>query len=198
MFTIPVEKEEVLSDYPNVEKDWIELSNSKFLNNELDEEKMSFFYSYGFFLPKINDMEKKIEFYENMYENTQKMMFDERLEFELKKVRVNLTMLVGKNFVLSNRMPKGTIPDIIRKVVTEVTKVKMLVEYEFNNNEDVKKSIPEIDTSIISFEIIRDVVKDENKLNLDIDDILDKISQDGLDSLSDEEREFLDKKSKDV
>ena len=198
MFTIPVEKEEVLSDYPNVEKDWIELSNSKFLNNELDEEKMSFFYSYGFFLPKINDMEKKIEFYENMYENTQKMMFDERLEFELKKVRVNLTMLVGKNFVLSNRMPKGIIPDIIRKVVTEVTKVKMLVEYEFNNNEDVKKSIPEIDTSIISFEIIRDVVKDENKLNLDIDDILDKISQDGLDSLSDEEREFLDKKSKDV
>jgi hypothetical protein len=198
MFTIPVEKEEVLSDYPNVEKDWIELSNTKFLNNELDEEKMSFFYSYGFFLPKINDMEKKIEFYENMYENTQKMMFDERLEFELKKVRVNLTMLVGKNFVLSNRMPKGTIPDIIRKVVTEVTKVKMLVEYEFNNNEDVKKSIPEIDTSIISFEIIRDVVKDENKLNLDIDDILDKISQDGLDSLSDEEREFLDKKSKDV
>jgi hypothetical protein len=133
-----------------------------------------------------------------MYENTQKMMFDERLEFELKKVRVNLTMLVGKNFVLSNRMPKGTIPDIIRKVVTEVTKVKMLVEYEFNNNEDVKKSIPEIDTSIISFEIIRDVVKDENKLNLDIDDILDKISQDGLDSLSDEEKEFLDKKSKDV
>ncbi len=198
MFTIPLEKEEVLSDYPNVEKDWIELSNSKFLNNELDEEKMSFFYSYGFFLPKINDMEKKIEFYENMYENTQKMMFDERLEFELKKVRVNLTMLVGKNFVLSNRMPKGTIPDIIRKVVTEVTKVKMLVEYEFNNNEDVKKSIPEIDTSIISFEIIRDVVKDENKLNLDIDDILDKISQDGLDSLSDEEKEFLDKKSKDV
>jgi len=198
MFTIPVEKEEVLSDYPNVEKDWIELSNTKFLNNELDEEKMSFFYSYGFFLPKINDMEKKIEFYENMYENTQKMMFDERLEFELKKVRVNLTMLVGKNFVLSNRMPKGTIPDIIRKVVTEVTKVKMLVEYEFNNNEDVKKSIPEIDTSIISFEIIRDVVKDENKLNLDIDDILDKISQDGLDSLSDEEKEFLDKKSKDV
>lgn len=59
MFTIPLEKEEVLSDYPNVEKDWIELSNSKFLNNELDEEKMSFFYSYGFFLPKINDMEKK-------------------------------------------------------------------------------------------------------------------------------------------
>jgi hypothetical protein len=198
MFTIPVEKEEVLSDYPNIEKDWIELSNSNFLNNKLDEKKMKFFYSYGFFLPKVKDIEEKIEFYEKMYEETQKMMFDERLEFEISKVRVNLTMLVGKNFVLSNRMPKNIIPDIVRKIVTEVTKVKMLVEYEFNNNEDIKKSIPEIDTSIISFEIIRDVVKDENKLNLDIDNILDKISQDGLDSLSDEEREFLDKKSKDV
>jgi hypothetical protein len=198
MFTIPVEKEEVLSDYPNIEKDWIELSNSKFLNNELDENKMSFFYSYGFFLPKINDMEKKIDFYENMYENTSKMLFNERLDFELSKVRVNLTMLVGKNFVLSNRMPKGTIPDIIKKIVTEVTKVKMLVEYEFNNNEEIKKSIPQIDNSIISFEIIRDVVKDENKLNLNIDDILDKISKSGLDALSDEEKDFLDKKSKDI
>lgn len=198
MFTIPVEKEEVLQDYPNVKTDWIDLANSKFLNNELNEDKISFYYSYGFFLPKIKDLDKKIDFYENMYENTSKMMFDDRLEFELSKVRVNLTMLVGKNFVLSNRMPKGSIPEIIRKVVTEVTKVKMLVEYEYHNNDSIKKSIPEIDTSIVSFEIIRDVVKDENKLNLDIDSILDKISQEGLDSLSDEEREFLDKKSKDV
>ena len=198
MFTIPVEKEEVLQDYPNVKADWIDLANSKFLNNELNEDKISFYYSYGFFLPKVKDLDKKIEFYETMYENTSKMIFDDRLEFELSKVRVNLTMLVGKNFVLSNRMPKGSMPEIIRKVVTEVTKVKMLVEYEYHNNDEIKNSIPEIDTSIVSFEIIRDVVKDENKLNLDIDSILDKISQEGLDSLSDEEREFLDKKSKDV
>ena len=34
--------------------------------------------------------------------------------------------------------------------------------------------------------------------NLDIDSILDKISNEGLDSLSEEEKDFLDKKSKDV
>jgi hypothetical protein len=198
MFTIPVEKEEVILDYPNVKTDWIDLANSKFLDNKLDESKISFYYSYGFFLPKISDIDKKIEFYEDMYDSINKMMFDDRLEFELSKVRVNLTMLIGKNFVLSNRMPKEFIPEIVRKIVTEVTKVKMLVEYEYHSNEDIKNSIPEIDTSIVSFEIIRDVVKDENKLNLDIDSILDKISEKGLESLSDEEREFLDKKSKDV
>lgn len=198
MFTIPVEKDQVLSDYPNIKTDWIDLANSNFLNNKLDEEKISFYYSYGFFLPKIKDLEKKIDFYENMLETTSKMMFDDRLDYELSKVRVNLTMLTGKNFVLSNRMPKGSIPEIIREVVTEVTKVKMIVESEYHENEDIKNSIPEIDTSIISFEIIREVIKDENKLNLDIDSILDKISNKGLDSLSEEEIKFLDKKSKDV
>lgn len=198
MFTIPVEKSEVLLDYPNVEKDWMELAKSNFLDNKLDEEKLSFYYSYGFFLPKFDDLEKKKEFYNDMYSKLDNMLFDERLEFELSKVRVNLTMLVGKNFVLSNRMPKGTIPKIIKEIVTEVTKVKMLVESEYHENEDVKNSIPDIDTSMVSFEIIRDVVKDENKSNLDIDSILDKISNDGLDSLSDEEKEFLDKKSKDI
>ena len=198
MFTIPVEKEDVLLDYPNIQKEWIDLANSKFLNNNLNEDKMSFFYSYDFFIPKVSDLDKKLEFYKDMYNKTAKMMFDDRLKFELSKVRVNLTMLVGKNFVLSNRMSKDKIPNIIKQIVTEVTKVKMLVEYEYHNNEEVKNSIPEIDTSIVSFEIIKDVVKDENKLDLDIDSILDKISQEGLESLSDEEREFLDKKSKDV
>ena len=198
MFTIPVEKDQVLSDYPNIKKDWIDLANSNFLNNKLDEEKISFYYSYGFFLPKITDLDKKVDFYEKMFEKTSNMMFNDRLDHELSKVRVNLTMLIGKNFVLSNRMPKGSIPEIIRKVVTEVTKVKMIVESEYHENEDIKNSIPEIDTSIISFEIIREVVKDEHKLNLDIDSILDKISNNGLNSLSEEEREFLDKKSKDV
>jgi hypothetical protein len=133
-----------------------------------------------------------------MYENTQKMMFDERLEFELKKVRVNLTMLVGKNFVLSNRMPKDTIPELIRKVVTEVTKVKMLVEYEYHMDDNIKNSIPPIDNSIVSFEIVRDIVKDEKKSDLNIDELLDKISDEGIESLTPEEKEFLDKKSKDV
>ena len=198
MFTIPAEKEEVLIAYPEVQKEWIELAKDKFLNGELNEDKISFFYSYGFFLPKIEDIEKKIEFYEDMYEKTNKMLFNDRLDFELSKVRVNLTMLIGKNFVLSNRMPKDIIPELIRKVVTEVTKVKMLVEYEYHMDDNIKNSIPPIDNSIVSFEIVRDIVKDEKKSDLNIDELLDKISDEGIESLTPEEKEFLDKKSKDV
>lgn len=195
---MPVLKEEVIIDYPNIEKDWIELAKDKFLGKNIDEENIKFLYSYGFFLPKISNIDDKNEFYQNMYEKTNMMKFDERLEFELSKVRVNLTMLIGKNFVLSNRMPKETIPVLIKQIVTEVTKVKMLIEYEYHNNDSVKESIPEIDTSIVKFEIISEIIKDDNKMNLDVDLILDKISAKGFDSLSDEEREFLDKKSKDI
>lgn len=195
---MPVLKEEVIIDYPNIEKDWIELAKDKFLEKNIDEENIKFLYSYGFFLPKISNIDDKNEFYHNMYEKTNMMKFDERLEFELSKVRVNLTMLIGKNFVLSNRMPKETIPVLIKQIVTEVTKVKMLIEYEYHNDDSVKESIPEIDTSIVKFEIISEIIKDDNKMNLDVDLILDKISAKGFDSLSDEEREFLDKKSKDI
>jgi len=76
--------------------------------------------------------------------------------------------------------------------------VKMLVEYEYNQNEEVKSSIPDVDTNIVSFEIIREAVNNDysKSQNFDIDSILDKISQKGMDSLSDEEKDFLDKKSK--
>jgi hypothetical protein len=99
---------------------------------------------------------------------------------------------------LSNRLDKGIVPKIINDIVTEITKVKMLVEYEYNQNEEVKSSIPDVDTNIVSFEIIREAVNNDysKSQNFDIDSILDKISQKGMDSLSDEEKDFLDKKSK--
>ena len=126
-----------------------------------------------------------------------KMLFDERLNFELSKVRVNLTMKIG-HFVISDRLPKGVIPHSVVKIVTEVTKVKMMIESDYYQNEEVKNSIPEIDKTFVDIEIVKDVVTNDYKedKNFDIDSILDKISQKGLDSLSNEEKDFLDNKSK--
>lgn len=198
MFILNAQKEEVLSEFPIIQ-DWIDNVESNFLKKEIDDSKLSFFYSYGFFLPKKENPE---EFYIDMYEKTSKMLFDERLTFELSKVRVNLTMKVGKNFILSDRLVKGSLPSIVKLIVTELTKVKMILESEFNeseNSEEIKKSIPEVDRSVVDFEIIRDVIqKDYNIENFDIDNLLDKINQEGIESLSDEERDFLDKKSKDI
>ena len=195
MFTIDIKKDELVNQFPEIKK-WVKkIKKMSFSNQELDESKIEFYCSYGYFVPKSFNGEK----FSEISEITSKMLFNERLNFELGKVRVNITMKVG-HFVISDRLPKGLIPETVAKIVTEVTKVKMMVESEYYQNEEVKNSIPEIDKTFVDIEIVKDVVNNdykENK-NFDVDSILDKISQKGLDSLSDEEKEFLDNKSKGI
>lgn len=193
MFTINVEKDELVNQFPEVKK-WVKkIQKMSFSNKEFDESNIEFYCSYGFFVPKSYNGEK----FSEVAEATSKMLFQERLNFELSKVRVNLTMKIG-HFVISDRLPKGVIPETVVKIVTEITKVKMMVESEYYQNEEVKNSIPEIDKTFVDIEIVRDVVNNDYKedKNFDVDSILDKISQKGLDSLSDEEKDFLDNKSK--
>jgi hypothetical protein len=194
MFTINVEKDELVNQFPEIKK-WVKkIQKMSFSNKkEINDSEIEFYCSYGYFVPKSFNGDK----YAEISEATSKMLFDERLNFELSKVRVNLTMKIG-HFVISDRLPKGVVPESVVRIVTEVTKVKMMVESEFYQNEEVKKSIPEIDKTYVDIEIVKDVVTNdykENK-NFDIDSILDKISENGLDSLSEEEKNFLDNKSK--
>jgi hypothetical protein len=193
MFTINVEKDELVNQFPEVKK-WVKkIQKMSFSNKDFDESNIEFYCSYGYFVPKSYNGEKFTE----ISDITSKMLFQERLNFELSKVRVNLTMKIG-NFVIGDRLPKGVIPETVVKIVTEVTKVKMMVESDYYQNEEVKNSIPEIDRTFVDIEIVKDVVNNDYKedKNFDVDSILDKISQKGLDSLSDEEKDFLDNKSK--
>jgi hypothetical protein len=194
MFTIFTTIDEVLEELPTFYDKWV--SSAKQINPDLNESKLEFFYNYGFFHKKV---ENKEDFYREMFKKCSSMMFEERLDFELSKIRVELVMK-SDHLIISNRLPKNIIPSIIEDIITEITKVKMLVEYEYNENEEVKASIPDVDSSIVSFEIIRDVINGDysKSQNFDIDSILDKISDKGMEALSDEEREFLDKKSKDI
>jgi len=193
MFTIQVTKEEASKDYPQVVENWMNFLEKS--GKEINEDKLEFYYSYGFFIPKVEDKQK---FYEEVFENCSNMLYDERLVYELSKVRVNMGMKMGQ-FIISDRMSKEYVPSIIAEIVNEVTKVKMLVESEYHENQEVKDSIPELDSDV-SFDIIKDVVSGDysDVQNFDIDSILDKISQKGMDSLSEEEKEFLNKKSKDI
>lgn len=195
MFILSAKKEDVLSDFPYV-KEWIDNAQTNFIKSEIEESNMDFYYTYGFFVPKVDNRE---ELYTDMYEKTSKMLFEDRLNFELSKVRVNLTMKIGKHFMLTNRLEKGSLPSMVKTIVTELTKVKMTIEAEYSENEEVKSSIPEIDRDIVNLEIIKDVIeKDYDIKDFDIDDLLDKINEAGIESLSDEERDFLNKKSKDL
>ncbi len=195
MFNVLIENEELLK-LPEVQT-WVKsLKELTFSENEVDLSKISFITSFGFFVPKSqNTMDKLIE----TSEITKDMLFEERLNYELSKTRVQVTLQYGKNFAITNRLPKGSIPTDIVNIVKELTKVKMTIEFDVYGNQEVKDSIPEIDKSVVDFQIIKDVVdndyKDQN-VSYDIDDILDKINDGGFDSLTDDEREFLDNKSK--
>jgi len=194
MFTIDIKKEDLVNQFPEIEK-WVKkIKKFSFSQKEVNDSKIEFYCSFGFFVPKSHNTQEK---FEELAEITSKMLFEERVNFEMSKVRVNITMKVG-NFVISDRLPKGIIPDTVFKIVSEITKVKMTIESDFYGNKEVKNSIPEIDRNFVDIEIVRDVVNTDykNQSEFDIDSILDKIGQDGLDSLTDEEKEFLDKKSK--
>lgn len=197
MFGIDVERKEVTKEFPIV-KDWLKkLKKLKFGDGEFDKDEVEFYYSYGFFVPKSKNNEEE---YLKSIESTLTMLYPERLTFELSKVRVNISMKLD-NFIITDRLPKGSVPVRIHEIVAEVTKVKMMVESEFSYNKEVLESIPALDKTIVDIEIIKNPETQEiesESQSFTIDTILDKISKRGYESLSKEEKEFLDNKSKNM
>lgn len=197
MFGIDVERKEVTKEFPIV-KDWLKkLKKLKFGDGEFDKDEVEFYYSYGFFVPKSKNNEEE---YLKSIESTLTMLYPERLTFELSKVRVNISMKLD-NFIITDRLPKGSVPVKIHEIVAEVTKVKMMVESEFSYNKEVLESIPALDKTIVDIEIIKNPETQEiesESQSFTIDTILDKISKRGYESLSKEEKEFLDNKSKNM
>ncbi len=191
MFIIPINREEV-SDVPRIKK-WIKnLHKLSFTEEEIQKDKIEFLCQFGFFVPKGNNSVEKLM---ESFEVTSKMLFEERLKFELSKVRVDIAIKYEK-FFMTDRLPKDVIPEPVYKLVKELTKVKMMVESKMHDNIDVLKSIPEIDTSMINIDIFKNIAHSEIKTEYNLDDILDKINEKGIDSLSDDEKKFLDDSSK--
>jgi hypothetical protein len=190
MYIIEVGIENVLKECPFA-KDWIDVINKNIKKSNFPVSKIESYYDYGFFVPASKNTQ------ENYLINLQKsmnMMFDERLTLELSKVRVTLTLKMG-NTMITQRLPKGFIPDTVKEIITEITKIRMSMECDDHGNEEIRGSIPELNPNIV-VEFLDNPPREESEL--EIDDILDKISNSGYDSLTKEEKEFLDKKSKDI
>ena len=195
MFVINVEGKEITKEFPIVKKWLKKMKKIKLNEGEFEKDKVEFYYSYGFFVAKSKNNDEE---YLKSLEFTSTMLYPERLNFELSKVRVSLSMKLD-HFILTDRLPKGNIPEKIKGIVAEVTKVKMMVESEFSHNKEALDSIPALDKSIVDIEIVKNngYEKEETE-NFTIDSILDKISKKGYESLSNEEKEFLDNKSKNM
>jgi hypothetical protein len=199
MFVIDAKRKEVAKEFPIV-KDWIKkIKKMKITKTEFDKNDIEFYYSYGFFVPKSKNKEDE---YLKSLDLSMAMLYPERLELELSKVRVNISMKLD-NFIITDRLPKGTIPQKVKDIVAEVTKVKMMVESEFSYNKIVLESIPALDKTVVDIEIVKgpedlpiEFVSEAQTFT--IDSILDKISKKGYESLSKEEKDFLDNKSKNM
>jgi hypothetical protein len=189
MYIIDTKIERVCDEFSQVKK-WVKTIHKKVLNTKLDNSKISVYYSYGFFVTKSKSDTEIIS-----NEEIFKLKYKKRLKVELAKVRVDVTIRVG-NFTMTNRLEKGLIPQDIKNIVTELTKVRMMVEGEYHKNKKVIDSIPEVDRNIVQYKIIKGDEDVDMEPMFDMDLILDKISKEGIESLSPEEKDFLDKSSK--
>jgi hypothetical protein len=189
MYIIDTKIERVCDEFSQVKK-WVKTIHKKVLNTKLDNSKISVYYSYGFFVTKSKSDTEIIS-----NEEIFKLKYKKRLKVELAKVRVDVTIRVG-NFTMTNRLEKGLIPQDIKNIVTELTKVRMMVEGEYHKNKKVIDSIPEVDRNIVQYKIIKGAEDVDMEPMFDMDLILDKISKEGIESLSPEEKDFLDKSSK--
>lgn len=198
MNTIKVTREDVERDYPAIYNEFVEsLRTSNSLSRKMDLEKAKWFYTWGSFVKKAKTNADKI--LKDLKTNDKfGMMFDERLELELSKIRINVTMEAGK-FLRGDRARKMLdIPEPIKDLVTETTKIQMILEQRQHNNQNVVNSIPEINNDIIPREQLATLLGEEGieaveeVEELNVDTILEKITKTGLDSLTDKEREFLD------
>lgn len=196
MYIIDTKSEEVYKEFPYI-KSWVESICDSIIKKEMGDCKIDMFYYYGFFVPKVSN---KQDYYTKQYDMYSQMKFDERLNYELSKTRVNITIKID-NFMMTNRLKKGETPSIVSSIVTEITKYKMMAESEFHENQKIKDSIPEVDNNLVSIELVKSLVSGKEEVDeteFDLDDILEKISKQGMDSLSEKEKEFLDKKSKEM
>ena len=189
MYIIDTKIERVCDEFSQVKK-WVKTIHKKVINTKLDNSKISVYYSYGFFVTKSKS-DTEIISNEELF----KLKYKKRLKVEFAKVRVDVTIRVG-NFIMTNRLEKGTIPQDIKNIVTELTKVRMMVEGEYHQNKKVINSIPEVDRNIVQYKIIKGNDDNDMEPMFDMDLILDKISKEGIESLSPEEKDFLDKSSK--
>jgi len=203
MVQFEIENEKMKEWFPKTYETFIEeLRNSKSKSSDKKEEKIQWILSWGVFRTKAKnqiEQEKK----DKEYEEKLHLTYEERCEADLPKLRITVTMKAGYRIV-SDRSLDETIPDFIEDMFFEVMKVTMLQEQMIVNDPVVLESLEEFKHLLDdileemaeegeNIDIIRNVKKETP---LSMDDILDKISESGMQSLTAKELKFLEKMSR--
>ena len=123
MISIPVDKNTVFKENKKEAINLLNLfrkSDSRY--KDIDDNKIVWYYSFSYFLKKEDKNDP--EYYNRLH----KMSYEDRLEEELKKVRVSIGFSANY-FYISDRI--DGIPEIVRKTVEDLTHKKMQFEAEF-------------------------------------------------------------------
>jgi hypothetical protein len=198
MVQFEIENDKMKEWFPITYETFIqELRNSQSKSSDKKEDKIKWILSWGIFRTKAknkNEQEKKDKLH---------LTYDERCEVDLPKIRITVTMKAG-NRIVSDRSIDDTIPDFIEDMFFEVMKIKMLQEQMIVNDPVVLESLEEFKHLLEyileemaeegeNIDIIRNLKKETP---LSMDEILDKISESGMQSLTAKELKFLEKMSR--
>lgn len=220
MISIKTNYEQVLKDYPEIVEEFLtNLKESNSVSKNIELEKIKWFYTWAKYNKKPKTEEERTLNNINL-QNRMGMTYDQRLPLELEKIKVNVSMEAGQ-FVRGDRVGKDSpLSDLVSMYEAELLKVQMLNEQKEFNDAHIINSIPEPNKEVLEqlvppeFKEMQDRLREvmENgrqqteggqprttRANQEpeykIDDILDKISDEGFESLTEEEKTFLKNQS---
>lgn len=199
---VSMEKKEIYTDLPYIKK-WVKSIKSIVGKENFKKNNIEYFYACSFNVP--TDPEE-LSLYLKDAEYATTLIYNERVEFEISKLVINVYVKYN-SLIISDKILSIKIPPKVKNVVEEIVKVKMMVEYEIHGIDEIKETIPPLDTSKVDMSHIhREIqafknqideeegIENENE-NYDTDAILDKISKYGINSISKKELDFLNKQS---
>jgi hypothetical protein len=220
MISIKTNYEQVLKDYPQIVEEFLtNLKESHSVSKNIELEKIKWFYTWGKYNKKPKTEEERTLNNINL-QNRMGMTYDQRLPLEFEKVKVNVTMEAGQ-FVRGDRVGKDSpLSELIMMYETELLKIQMLNEQKEFNDAHILNSIPEPNKEILEQLVPPEVRAMQEKMreamengrqeggqpnatrrnsvpNFEVDDLLDKISDEGYEALTEDEKTFLKNKSND-
>ena len=205
MVQFEIESEKMKEWFPKTYSSFIqELRNSKSKSADKPEEKIEWMISWGVFRTKARTEEEQIK-KDMEFENKMKLTYEERCEADLPKLRITISMKAGYRILTDRALDEG-IPEYIKEMFYEVMKITMLQEQMIVNDPNVLDSLEEFK------HLLEDIIEDmglemegldglksavkKQEAPLSMDDILDKISESGMQSLTAKELKFLEKMSR--
>ena len=194
MVKFAVKNEDIKQWLPETYNSFIEdLRKSKSSSANKAEDKIRWAVEWGFFGKKTGSKEELIEKLEKKF----KLTFDERVAEDTPKIKVTVFMEVGHYVRVDSSIDKE-IPKFIKEMSVEVIKIMMLQEQKEVNDPVVKASLKEFEHLLDEIHVMDEkgqvVPKKEAPLNMD--EVLDKINDTGMGSLTPRELKFLEKMSR--